>query len=258
MNRFATLASRRHTALLIAIIGAFATRPLLGNGPIVPLVFSTAMLSLMLIALYTVQVDELVGERELLVKQRRQRSKIGWALAIPALVERMWALLAPSHELVLLSAVWWFLFFAYVTWNLVRSLLRQKEITGETIAMSISIYLLLGLSWAMLYIVIFQSHPEAFNLGTGAPTPVSSDDPNAYPVFVYFSLTTLSTLGFGDILPVSLPARYAAVAEGITGQFYLAILVARLVGMQMNQASAQGAAAAVPHRKSKAEHDDER
>ena len=56
-----------------------------------------------------------------------------------------------------------------------------------------------------------------------------------FPIFIYFSLTTLSTIGFGDITPVSLQARYAAVAEGITGQFYLAILVARLVGMQMSR-----------------------
>ncbi len=54
---------------------------------------------------------------------------------------------------------------------------------------------------------------------------------------MYFSLTTLSTVGFGDITPLTLQARYAAVAEGITGQFYLAILVARLVGMQMSRAA---------------------
>ena len=59
---------------------------------------------------------------------------------------------------------------------------------------------------------------------------------------MYFSLTTLSTIGFGDITPVTLQARYIAVAEGITGQFYLAILVARLVSMQMTQpASSQPA-----------------
>ncbi len=58
---------------------------------------------------------------------------------------------------------------------------------------------------------------------------------------IYFSLTTLSTIGFGDITPVTLQARYAAVAEGITGQFYLAILVARLVGMQMTQSPTQHA-----------------
>ena len=51
---------------------------------------------------------------------------------------------------------------------------------------------------------------------------------------LYFAGTSLTTIGFGDITPVSLQARYAAVAEGIMGQFYLAILVARLVGMQMS------------------------
>jgi hypothetical protein len=82
-----------------------------------------------------------------------------------------------------------------------------------------------------LYIVIFVRHPEAFHFAT----PVS-DEQGRFPIFLYFSLTTLSTVGFGDITPLTLQARYAAVAEGITGQFYLAILVARLVGMQMSRA----------------------
>jgi voltage-gated potassium channel len=49
----------------------------------------------------------------------------------------------------------------------------------------------------------------------------------------------LSTVGYGDITPLTLQARLAAAAEGVTGQFYLAILVARLVGMQMSQTSNQ-------------------
>jgi hypothetical protein len=53
-------------------------------------------------------------------------------------------------------------------------------------------------------------------------------------------LTTLSTIGFGDITPVSLQARYAAVAEGITGQLYFAILIARLVGLYMIRTADQG------------------
>jgi len=125
------------------------------------------------------------------------------------------------------------LFFVYVTWSQLRSLLKQREVTGETISMSISIYLLLGLSWGLLYIVIFTRHPEAFSFGS---SPGVSEQ-HVFPIFIYFSLTTLSTIGFGDITPLTLQARYAAVAEGITGQFYLAILVARLVGMQMSRAA---------------------
>ena len=127
------------------------------------------------------------------------------------------------------------MFFSYVTWSQLRGVLKQREVTGETISMSISIYLLLGLSWALVYVIIFTRHPEAFQFATPIPGGVS--EAYRFPIFIYFSLTTLSTIGFGDITPLSLQARYAAVAEGITGQFYLAILVARLVGMQMSRAA---------------------
>jgi len=115
--------------------------------------------------------------------------------------------------------------------------------TGETISMSISIYLLLGLTWGMLYVVIWQFDPQAIALGAAlGSTPASPENQmRVFPILTYFSLTTLSTIGFGDIVPLTLQARYAAVAEGITGQLYLAILVARLVGMHMTQGVNQGA-----------------
>ena len=96
--------------------------------------------------------------------------------------------------------------------------------------------LLLGFSWALLYSVMFQLHRQSFaglvTAKPGQPTELL----HAFPVLGYFSLTTLSTIGFGDITPLTLQARYAAVAEGISGQFYMAILVARLVGIQMSHA----------------------
>jgi hypothetical protein len=99
--------------------------------------------------------------------------------------------------------------------------------------MSISTYLLLGLTCGLFYIVLHDLQPNAFSFGSAGPVT----EQQTIPVLIYFSLTTLSTIGFGDITPVTLQARYAAVAEGITGQFYLAILVARLVGMQMSQSA---------------------
>jgi voltage-gated potassium channel len=236
------LRARRHTALLLAIVAMFAVRPFLGDTGAAAILFSLAILLVMLVALLTIQVDDLVGEREALLVQRRRRSFVGWALAVPAVVERLWAFFAPSPRLYLVGSVSWLLFFSYVTWSLLRSLLKQREVTGETISMSISIYLLLGVSWALLYVVIFLRHPEAFQFATPAPGGVS--DAFRFPILLYFSLTTLSTIGFGDITPLTLQARYAAVAEGITGQFYLAILVARLVGMQMSRAATLSTSAA--------------
>ena len=65
--------------------------------------------------------------------------------------------------------------------------------------------------------------------------PGSFTEPLTRTDSLYFVVTVFATVGFGDITPLSLSARYAAVAEAITGQFYLTILVARLVGMRQSQ-----------------------
>jgi len=226
------LLPRRHSALLVAIVVAFAVRPLIGGLGIAPIIFSIALIVLMLLSLYIIQVDELVGERERLVAQKKRQSVIGWLLAIPAIGERLAIVVAPRPSVIVTGTIFWLLFFAYITWNELRAVLRQKEVTGETISMSISIYLLMGLTWGVFYIVLYYLQPHAFSFGGSTGLPSVGE---VFPVLVYFSLTTLSTIGFGDITPITLQARYAAVAEGITGQFYLAILVARLVGLYMSR-----------------------
>ena len=231
------LATRRHSALLAAIVTAFAVRPLIGDTGAGSAVFGVALVLLLLVALYNFNVDELVGERGRLLAQSRRRRILGWALATAAGVERVSVIFVQSTMLNLVGSICWLLFVLFVTLSELRSVLKQREITGETISMAISVYLLLGFTWALLYSVMFQLHPESFGgLATAKPGH-PSELLHIFPVLGYFSLTTLSTIGFGDITPLTLQARYAAVAEGITGQFYLAILVARLVGMQMSEAA---------------------
>jgi hypothetical protein len=222
--------ARRHTILLIAIIVAFAARPLIGDFGLAPIVFSIAILAVLMIALLTMQVDDLIGERQRLVTQRRRRMLIGWALAVPAVVERLLMLVSPSRTLLLVGSACWVVFFAFVTTSQLRSVLKQRAVTSETIANAVSVYLLIGLTWGLVYVLLFEVQPQAFSFGSAAPPDIH----DVFPTLIYFSMTTLSTIGFGDITPVSLQARYIAVAEGITGQLYLAILVARLVGMQMS------------------------
>jgi hypothetical protein len=229
-------ARRRHSALLVAIIALVAIRAALGDSVVAPLVFSFALLILVVVALYNIQIDEMVGDRKALLIERKRRTFAVWALAIAAMFERLMGIITPSHILYVTGAFCYLMFFVYITFQLLRSLLRQRDITGETISMSISVYLLMGLSWGFLYVLIYDRHPQAFSFA-GSTTPLSEH--NIFPTLIYFSLTTLSTIGFGDITPVMMQARYAAVAEGITGQFYLAILVARLVGMHMSQSESR-------------------
>jgi voltage-gated potassium channel len=234
------LAPHRHTALLVAIVAAFAVRPLVGDSGLGPLVFSLAMLILVFVALYNIHIDDLVGDREKLIHQRRRWLAVGWALAVLAIVERLFVFIAPTKTILVAGAACWLLLLCLITWQEFRAVMRQKKVTSQTISMAISLYLLLGVTWSLLYILLYQLQPGAFSFG-GSPALSSAAGPDqqaVFPVLIYFSLTTLSTVGYGDIAPVTLQARYMAVAEGITGQFYLAILVARLVAMQMSQSAA--------------------
>ena len=231
--------ARRHSALLFAIIAAMAVRPLIGAGPVGFVTFSAALLVLAIVGLYNINVDDLMGERDHLLAQRRRRQRIGWLLVAAAFVERLGVAFAHSHIVDLTGSIAWLALMAFVTWHMLRGVLKQKSVTSETISMSISVYLLLAFTWGLLYVVIFLAQPGAFTIA-GLPPAVPGHPTDAQPIFPilsYFSLITLSTVGYGDITPLTLQARLAAAAEGITGQFYLAILVARLVGMQMSQPS---------------------
>ena len=230
-------AARRHSALLAALVVAFTVRPLIGNGGAGYIVFSAALLVLVLIALYNINVDELIGERENLLVQNRRRRRIGWMLVAAAFAERLVVAYAHNRTFELVGSIGWLLLLSFVTWSTLRGLLKQKAITSETISMSVSVYLMLAFTWGLLYVVIFLLQPDAFSVA-GIPAPIPGQPADARPMFPilgYFSLITLSTVGYGDITPLTIQARFAAAAEGVTGQFYLAILVARLVGMQMSE-----------------------
>jgi len=232
---------RRHTVLLALLIALVFVRPLVGDGGVAPILFSAVLLALLLLSLYNIQVDELIGDRDALLAQRRRRNLVGWTLAILAISERVMTILAPSARVYLVGSVSWFVLFAFVTWSTVRSVLKQREVTAETISMAISAYLLLGVTWGLLYSVIYQLDPAAFNLGASfaAVSDFWQNQQRVFTTFVYFSLTTLSTIGYGDITALSTEGRYAAVAEGIAGQMYLAILVARLVAVQMTRSTTE-------------------
>jgi hypothetical protein len=122
------------------------------------------------------------------------------------------------------SLLLFFLFLALCIVIVMRDIVGGTDVTLNRIAGAICVYLLLGALWSVAYTTLFVLDSQAF---AGL-----SDADNAPRLleFQYFSFVTLSTLGYGDVLPVSDTARALVLAETITGQFYLAILVAALVG----------------------------
>jgi hypothetical protein len=118
---------------------------------------------------------------------------------------------------------------------LFRHLFRTDRVTWNTIAASLCIYLLMIVLWAELYSIMALLDPMSFKIPPGADgaMEVRKFGGQGNAMALYYSLVTMTTLGYGDIVPVSPPARMLAGLQAVTGQLYIAVLVARLVGLHV-------------------------
>jgi hypothetical protein len=134
-------------------------------------------------------------------------------------------------ELEFIHLILMLLFFLLTLKPAIKQALFAGEITSNSIVGSICIFLLLGLIWTMFYLLLAEFIPNAF----------SGIEPFNWkqnlPDFIYFSFVTLTTLGFGDMLPVSPLARFLVYMEAIVGIFYMAIVVSSLVGAKISKVS---------------------
>ena len=163
----------------------------------------------------------------LAVANRRRTFVVAVLLAIPAVVGRWINHFRPHLLPPAVFLVAGLVLVAFVVANLLRFILRAPSVNAEVLCASISAYLMLGLMWTMAYWLVDQLTPGgAFSFNTNAG-PRSINGFNAF----YFSFITLSTVGYGDITPVSRIARWLAAMEAMTGLLYVAVLIARLVSL---------------------------
>ncbi len=132
----------------------------------------------------------------------------------------------PTLYLDVLNDVGALLFFGFFVALILRQVLRAGSITWHRVEGAVAVYLLMGLLWAFAYDIVELLQPGSFSLNT-------QSSGGALPELAYFSFTTLTTLGFGDILPVNALTRSLAVLEGLVGQLFPVILIARLVAMEL-------------------------
>ncbi len=129
-------------------------------------------------------------------------------------------------------------FVFYVIIVILRDVLSSHRVTTDTIKGAICVYLLIGLIWALLYSYCAHLDPTSFALAT---TEVSVDQMpfhrERFGITVYYSMVTLTTLGYGDITPTAPITRSLAAIEAVIGQIFLTVLVARLVGMHISTMS---------------------
>ena len=161
------------------------------------------------------------------VANRKRSLVIALALAIPAITARWINQLRPDlvHPAVFLVCA--LVLLTFVIGHLLYFVLRAPVVNVEVLCASIAAYLMLGLTWTVAYWLVDQVTPGgafSFNTERGVHSM------NGFTGF-YFSFITLSTVGYGDITPVSRAARWLAAMEAMTGLLYVAVLIARLVSL---------------------------
>ena len=156
------------------------------------------------------------------VSDRRSQTVIALALAIPWLCLTVLSILTGDIGIRLADSLLFVAFAFYVVAIMLRQVVTAKKVDFGILCRSVSIYLLLAITWAVSYEAIEILMPGSFsNAGQGIGVPFTE--------YLYFSLTTIASLGYGDITPTAAPARIWVTLEAVTGVFYMVVLVARLV-----------------------------
>lgn len=162
------------------------------------------------------------------IRQKKSVFTIALLLLLLTEILALLSYLKDIPSLDMLSNILGGLLLAYTAAIIVHHLFTEDKITGDVIMGAICAYFLMGLVWALAYSTLEFFQPGSFQMPQGTVNQAT---------FTYYSYVTLTTLGYGEITPISAPARSFAVLEAMMGQIYLAVLIARLVGIHIAQSS---------------------
>ncbi len=169
------------------------------------------------------------------VSRRRRTAIVAVSLAVPALFLQGLHLVLESGGVEIAKDTLSIVFLAYTILVILKFIFSGERITFDMICASLCVYVLLGVLWAIVYSLLEIANPGSFALSLVAPDEAVSIrfGGERTVIAIYYSFVTLTTLGYGDIVPSSSSARMFAIVEAITGQLYLVVLVARLVALHI-------------------------
>ena len=173
------------------------------------------------------------------VARGRAAQVIAVLLGVPAIILQGVNVLFERDGIMIPTHLFALVFLAYTVCVLLGYLLSADRVNVNTLCASLCAYLLLGVLWAIGYSLLDMLAPNSFLLSFAAGKEGSlmrfGGEHSVNPL--YYSFVTLTTLGYGDISPASSMARMLAAIEAVVGQVYLTVLVARLVGLHIAQAT---------------------
>jgi Ion channel len=201
---------RLSVGLLVALLFFLLLSAFLGDDRI-----SETVLVLSMYAVLIVVVLKASGKRNM-----------PWPALLLTTTSLLFALVCVFYPIHIMLIASWLLastFFGYASVTLFSFLERSGTIIRAKLVACVGLYLILGMFYYAVFNLMQEIHPGSF-VEVGPPAMAAS-----HHALLYFSLATLTTVGYGDVLAVSRPARMIAVVEAITGVFYIAVTVARLV-----------------------------
>lgn len=150
------------------------------------------------------------------------------SLAIPMLTLTWINQFVDMPFLVFVGDCFTIAFLSFLVIVILSFIFGEHEVTINVIYASIVVYLLIAIMWAFVYSVLESIHPGSFAAG-------EDQIEVGRRLYIYYSFVTITTLGYGDITPITDLANTFSFLEAVTGQLYIAILIARLVGIQIAQ-----------------------
>jgi hypothetical protein len=124
-------------------------------------------------------------------------------------------------------------FYAFTTVAVFIEVIRTRRVTSDTMYGAVCVYLLVGMTFGSLYDLIETIHPGSFqiNVETAVPAEIR------WRTLIFYSFMTLTTIGLGDVTPTTVQAQSLTSIEGVIGVLYLAVLIARIVGIYARRTS---------------------
>lgn len=131
------------------------------------------------------------------------------------------------------------IFVSYAVGIIIWRISHERSVTIHTISAALAAYLLIGVLWGLIYTGIATLRPESFASNTPDIVVSGLSAVDLFPGLLYYSFTTITTLGVGDVHPVLPLARSATILEAVAGQVYLVVVVTLVVGILAGQRSSK-------------------
>lgn len=206
----------RFVILLLSLCAAILLPPYFYGAETLKWVWEICISLVMLAALYSTA--------------ERQHARI-WLVVflVPAFLTSWLPLFSEARAAVYADNLTTIFYFSLVSYHLGRYILKTAVITSNVIYAALCLYMIAAVIWGAIYNLQYIHHAASFSFSSEALTLLADNPETSSSLFTYFSFVTLTTLGYGDVVPLT-PATQAWVAvQAMFGQFYLAVTIARLV-----------------------------